>query len=231
MHSDVITSQGGLPLDTAVLDQTNLSVYDKQCATCLNIKPFNQFRRDASYREGVRDQCLSCESEPRLSTEEHTARLWEKSYYDHRVKSQRWSHQEDYMDDRPRWGHPMHHSELLYKLRNLLPTELFIIDGNIVGDLAVYQVFGQPQPELNGLTFKYLWYIPTGFMPEFSLYEFDERDVPIKERQRGWRTPLLRLIKSGLLTERQVDKEFGPAEGMGSIVYRRQLYIYRNKHE
>jgi hypothetical protein len=126
----------------------------------------------------------------------------------------------------------MHSSEFLYRLRTLIGTnKLFFTDGNFLGDIAVYQVSGVPRPDFDGVppTFKYMWYIPIGWMPEFSVYEFDERWIPVREPIRGWRTPLLRLIKNGLLTESEVDWEFGPALGEASTVYKRDLYKYRNR--
>ena len=127
-----------------------------------------------------------------------------------------------------RIGTPLHHSDLLRKLRKLVRS-LYIMDGRIIGDLAVFQTFPCPQPDLDGRDFKYLFYIPTGLMPEFSQYEFDERDVPIRESKRGWRTVLLRLIKLGLMSEERCDREFGSARGEASIVWYRQLYAFRNR--
>src|SRR5579875_273403 len=230
---DEILRHGGAPVTAEVLDQTNTKVVWKECLSCGKIKPYGQFRRDSSYREGLRDQCYECEMVPRLSTSEHIARLTELNYYDERTKAQRWKHQLDYMDDGPRWVNHLHHSEFLYRLKKMLPSELYITDGRIIGDLAVYRVYGQPQPRLDGKTFEYLWYIPTGYMPEFSVYEFDPiRDIPIKERVRGWRTPLLRLIKARITTEEKVNKYFGRVtDGPGSVVYRRSLFVFRNGHE
>src|SRR5208283_2210636 len=110
---------------------------------------------------------------------------------------------------------------------HLVPS-LYIVDGRIEGDLAVFQTYGQPQPDLEGRTFRYLFYIPTGMLPEYSLYEFSERDVPIREQKRGWRTVLLRLIKSGLLTEDTCREVFGEAVGEASTVWHRTLHQYRS---
>jgi hypothetical protein len=122
----------------------------------------------------------------------------------------------------------MNSSEVISKIFKLIPHDLFITDGRIGTDLALYQVYGKAQPDLNGRSFRYLFYIPQGRLPEFSQYEFDHRDVPIKEKRRGWRTILLRLIKTGLVTEQEVEEEFGPALGEASTVWRRTLWQYRN---
>jgi hypothetical protein len=163
-----------------------------------------------------------------MSTAEHTARLRELNYYSEAVKAQRWQNQEEYENTVARIGKAMHHADLLSKVRRLVPC-LYLTDGRIEGDIAIYQTYPCPQPELNGRSFRYLFYCPTGLLPEFSQYEFDHRDVPIKETKRGWRTILLRLIKSNLLTEEKCDEAFGRAVGPASSVWYRELYKHRNR--
>jgi hypothetical protein len=226
IDSQTIHGLGGTPVSTDVLDQSNYKVYEKECAGCRRIQPFGCFRRDSSYREGVRDLCLDCETSPKLSTEEHLENQREKNY--RAASKQRWSNQEDYENEEARWGYVMDSSEVLRKIFKLIPHDLFITDGRIIGDLALYRVYGSPQPDLDGRTFRYLFYIPQSRLPEFSQYEFDHRDVPIREKRRGWRTVLLRLIKTGLVTEEQVEEEFGPALGEASTVWRRTLWQHRN---
>lgn len=200
----------------------------KECIGCLRVLPFNHFQRDASCRDGRRDLCDRCASVPRLSVAEHTARLREMTNNSEAVKRQRLPNQEEYKNDLARIGRLMHHTDLIHVLSQLVPS-LYITDGNIQGDLAVFRTYGVPQPHLEGRTFEYLFYIPTGYLPEFSLYEFNERDIPQREKQRGWRTVLLRLIKSGLLTEESVNHVFGPATGPGSTIYNSTLYDFRNR--
>ena len=202
----------------------------KECIGCLRVLAYGFYKRDASYRDGHRDLCLSCESAPRLSTDEHTHRLREMNESSEAVRRQQWEHQEDYQNDAARIGRPMHHSDLIAKLTRLVPS-LYITEGNIKGDLAVFRVYPQPQPRLEGRSFEYLFYMPIGLMPEFSIYEFNERNIPVREKMRGWRTVLLRLIKSKLLTEDQCHEAFGRAEGPGAIVYLRKLYEFRNQKE
>lgn len=230
MRAEEILAHGGMPTDTRVFDQTDRSIFWKECATCTGIYPHSMFKKDASYREGYRDQCLQCEAAPRLSTNEHTARLRELNYYSAGVKGQRGEHPEELVDSVAREGRRMHHSEVLSHLRKMVPS-LFVTDGRIAGDLAFFRTFGQPQPHLDGRTFQYLFYMPTGWMPEYSIHEFDHRDIPVKELQRGWRTILLRLIRTGLITEAQCDKAFGRPSGEASTRWRRTLFVYRNGHE
>lgn len=68
--------------------------------------------------------------------------------------------------------------------------------------------------------------------PEWSLMYFDEMDVPIRERYRGWRTALLVLIMNDVLTEEEVDRAFGPVDqNEASELYRETLQAYRQRKQ
>ena len=216
---------GGNAIDRALVESPEL--LGKECIGCLCVLPYSQFRRDSSYRDGHRDLCEGCANSPRLSTAEHTARLRERNDRSEGVMRQRLPNQEDYKNDAARLGRPLFHSDFIRVIEKLVP-ELYIMPGRIVGDWAVFRTYGQPQPRLDGRTFEYLFYIPSGLLPEFSLYEFNDRDIPVREKQRGWRTVLLRLIKTGLVSEATCNKVFGIPEGPGATVYLRTLYEFRN---
>lgn len=67
-----------------------------------------------------------------------------------------------------------------------------------------------------------------GCGPEWSLMHFNEYDVPVTERYRGWRTALLMLITKGVITEAEADRAFGPPVlNKASELYREQLQDYR----
>ncbi len=65
--------------------------------------------------------------------------------------------------------------------------------------------------------------------PEYSVMRFDRYNVPTREKFRGWRTALLVLIMSDVLSEDQADEIFGPAIGPASLFYRQQLWEWRNR--
>jgi hypothetical protein len=66
--------------------------------------------------------------------------------------------------------------------------------------------------------------------PEWSLIHFDEFDVPITEKYRGWRTALLQMIMQDVLTEDEVNLAFGPVPLHSvSLYYRQQLYTHRQR--
>lgn len=204
----------------------------KTCASCQRVLAYEFFEKDSSKLDGRRIQCIDCEAQPRLSTSEHVSRLNEMNFNSDAVKKQRWGHQLDYMNSDARVGNKMHSSEFILKLRNVLGLDkLFLTDGRFLGDIAAYQISGVRRSDFDGPRgdFKYLFYLPTGWLPEYSIYEFDSRAAPVREHRRGWRTPLLRFIKKGLITEDQTNWEFGTAEGIASTVYKRELYQHRNK--
>jgi hypothetical protein len=66
--------------------------------------------------------------------------------------------------------------------------------------------------------------------PEWSLMYFDEYNVPVRERYRGWRTALLRLILSDVVTEEEAERAFGRVvENPASELYRETLQSYRER--
>lgn len=216
-------------IQAALWDQTNSSVHGKECISCNKILLATQYRRDSSYKEGIRDQCYQCETAPRLSTSEHVHRLRESSYSSEAVRAQRWGKEQlDFIDEEARMGRWRHSSEIISFLKTNIP-DLFLLDGNFIGDISIYRTYGTPQPKLDNRTFEYLFYMPIGWMPEHSLIEFDNRDIPVREKSRGWRTVLLRFIKLGLVTESKVREYFGDTFGPGSVNWHRQLYLHRNR--
>jgi hypothetical protein len=59
--------------------------------------------------------------------------------------------------------------------------------------------------------------------PEYSIMRFNEYNVPTNEKYRGWRTALLTLILTGVVTEEEAERSFGPAIGEAACFYREQL--------
>ncbi len=64
--------------------------------------------------------------------------------------------------------------------------------------------------------------------PEWSLMRFDEFDVPICEKYRGWRTALMMMVIQDVLSEDEVNRAFGPVPlGPVSLHYRETLFNHR----
>lgn len=200
----------------------------QECCTCFKILRFTDFEADHTYRNGRKPQCLLCQNSPRLSLAEHTSRLKELSFSSEAVKKQRHADQEEFRLEDEREGRKMHSSDLLLKLHKLIPS-LYIQEGGIAGDLAIYQVADTPQVKWGGKNFNYLGFITFGELNEYSQYEFDEkRDVVLRESTRGWRTTLLRCLKAGLLTEEQCNRVFGQPSGRASTVWYKELHKLRH---
>lgn len=118
-----------------------------------------------------------------------------------------------------RRGRVMHHSELVTRLKKLMPN--FVVwPGNIAGDISLYRVYGDKAD--------FICYVHEGWLDEFSTVEFNKDKQPIHEK-RGWRTALLRVIKLGLLTEEQVQREFGrPSSPQQAKFWDMELWNIRN---
>jgi hypothetical protein len=210
-------------LDPEIRNLPSLMSPRKTCIRCASTLRIDVFRRDSSFRDGHKDTCQFCEDSPRLSTEEHIIDRRERNYRS--AQGQRWAHQEDFYDDRPRWGRPRHAGEIVRFLQSSV-RGLLITQGAFKDDLSVFRTFGQAQAD--GKDYEYLGYITKGYRPEQDLVDFDHRDVPIRRREQGWRTPLLQFIERRLLTEEQVEAKFGPALGPSNVVWRRRMWELRN---
>ncbi len=202
-------------------------IFGQTCGGCKSDLDWVHYRKDSSKTNGHAALCYSCEAAPAMSIAEHTARTRERNF--NAASSQRVRFQDDYKNDEARRGRQMYSGDFLSVLKRLVQN-LYITDGRIEGDLAVFRTYPCPQPDLEGRDFRYLFYIPTGLLPEYSIWEFDRiRDVRIKESQRGWRTVLLRLIKLGMLSEETCNAVFGIPDGEASTVWHRELFEFRNQ--
>jgi hypothetical protein len=206
-------------------------VLGAECDRCYRWLAHKFFRKDSSQKTGYSPRCVVCESEKSMTIAEHTARLHERNNSSHATKAQRHDDQDEFRKTYARRGRVMHTSDVLLKVRRHVPN-LYVLEGGIKGDLALYLTEDQPQPKWVGKNYLYLGYIAYDWLPEFSLYEFDDnRDVMIRESERGWRTVLLQFIKQGVLTEQQCDKEFGKPSSAGSSVWYKRLQQYRTSKE
>jgi hypothetical protein len=219
--------------DSEVIDNEiaySPEILGAECQSCRKLLGFRYFRKDSSLRLGHKPQCMDCESQPKLTMEEHLSRQREQNFNSEGTKRQRHPDQDNMKLKDARLGRQMHCSEFLLRLQRLVPA-LFVKEGGIVGDLALYLVADTPQAKWDGKNFKYMGFLTYEMLPEFSRYEFETvRDVMIRESERGWRTPLLRFIKDGLITEDQCRQEFGAAVGEGSMTWHKTLWNYRNEN-
>lgn len=61
------------------------------------------------------------------------------------------------------------------------------------------------------------------------MMRFDEHGVPLAEKYRGWRTPLLQLILKGVISQKKAEEAFGkPPTTPAFHRYNALLQSYRN---
>jgi hypothetical protein len=197
----------------------------KECQSCFRLLEYRFFDKNSSYKDGYDPQCGWCKKQPRLSIKEQIDRLKELNYNSEGTRVQRHPDQEEFRQTRP--GRDMDCSLFLSKLLHVCPS-LYVTQGGVKGDLSLFVTSGLPRQEWKGQSFKYVGYVTLGLLPEYSVYEFDQRDILLRCTQIGWRSVLLRFITGNILTEQQCQREFGtPTGGVNSLWYKK-LYQHRN---
>lgn len=77
----------------------------------------------------------------------------------------------------------------------------------------------------------YVCFVQIPFMQEYEELHFDQYNVPLGPKRRGWRTVLLRLVEQGLITATKADEIFGKAAtGPVSRRYQEYLSFLRSKN-
>jgi hypothetical protein len=192
------------------------------CNKCGSWKPetdFSEFARDQHRNEDEHCICLGCVDllyKKRLARNEIAGFIKEDRA---RMIAPTRNPEYEEMTGVGRLGKVMHHSELVSKLQKVVPN-LVVWPGNIAGDISLYRIYGEQVD--------FICYSNEGWLPEFSIVEFNKDMQPIHER-RGWRTVLLRIIKFGLLTEELAEKTFGrPSSPQQARFWARRLYDLRN---
>ena len=108
---------------------------------------------------------------------------------------------EELADAKARMGRPMHHSEFISKLRQIVPS-LIVTDGRVRGTLSLMMVRSTPIKEVpdykgpektNFSCPVYIGWIHSGDMPEYEIDLIDGFQCAIGQK-RGWRTILLKMI-------------------------------------
>jgi hypothetical protein len=138
------------------------------------------------------------------------------------AKQYQWLDPSDYANEEERVGRVMHSSQFINLLRSA-GIKCWYRDHPQPGKITlVVQRDGQA-PEVG------CW-VQHGFTSELSLMYFDEHDIPVSERRRGWRTCLLQLILKGIITEEKAHAIFGrPGNSEAWTRYNGLLYEFRNR--
>jgi hypothetical protein len=151
-------------------------------------------------------------------TQEELCRVKEEN--DNLAQEYQWLSPDEYEDEKARIGRIMHSSELIKKL-----TEE-------CGITARYRQHPQPKritllvdttQGIRGM--EVACWVQFGYMPEYSIMNFDDHGVVLQEAYRGWRTVLLQLLVKHMIDEETINRVFGEAVGPAA---RKYLEIVRN---
>jgi hypothetical protein len=108
---------------------------------------------------------------------------------------------DEYNDIDARTGRIMHSSEFINILRSA-GIQCWYRDHPQQGKVTLVVKKEGQAPEVG------CW-CQLGFAPELSVMDFDDHGVPLAEKFRGWRTPLLQLILKKVISEDVANKFFG----------------------
>ena len=145
-------------------------------------------------------------------TEEELCRVKEEN--DNLARDYQWLNPGEYEDEKARIGLIMHSSELIKKL-----TEE-------CGISARYRPHPQPKritllvdtsQGIKGM--EVACWVQFGYMPEYSICNFDDHGVVLQEAYRGWRTVLLQLLVKHMIDEETINRVFGEAVGPAARKY------------
>jgi hypothetical protein len=198
------------------------SLLGKECAACRRAYIYKKFKKDSSSRDGHANLCNQCLNTPRLNIEENYHRYREMNENSAAVEAQRRPDELDYLE-RDSIGRWLWHSDFISKLRELLGVNLIVGDAYFLDEFSLY-IIDSRCVDTNGV--RYIGFIPSGRIQEFSSYKYDRNGVPIDETHRGYRGVLLKLIIDGYLTEQEVNKVFGFCD---EKIWAKTLYNYRNQ--
>lgn len=128
-------------------------------------------------------------------------RLWEDT--DHLLESERWEDQQDFKNAERQMGKVMHSNELVKRILKLNKNLICEDSLSMKGNASFYLVNEQGEKIYSQATFT------KGWVPEFTIMYTDTADRPVYYPKYGWRCVLVRLLKRGYISYRQVLKVFG----------------------
>lgn len=145
-------------------------------------------------------------------------------------KAFRWPKQEELRSKRV--GKILHMNSFLLKLKLAGVKAWYTNKGGSPGTLGLFVDHTGMRPTCKHKDGEphYVGAAQVPYMQEYEELHFDEFDVPLGPKRRGWRTLLLYLFEQGLLTPAQADKAFGaPASGPVSRRYREYVKYLKGR--
>ena len=148
--------------------------------------------------------------------------LREKEISDEMVERYQMEDQDDLTNIKARHVNRMDTDEFMRKLRNA-GIKCFTVYNGLPGTVGLWCI----PPRVTGKA-RYVCYLRTPFMYEWSTLKLDNHNLPAGEL-RGWRTAIVELIKCEILTEWQAHQIFGnPSDADVFRRYRESLWEIRN---
>ena len=152
-------------------------------------------------------------------TEETLAELKEENSA--MVKEFQWITPEEYADIGPRIGRIYSYEQFINLLRDKCKLKCFYREMGNSQKLALWVQKNEcTEPEL-------ACWVQRPYMIEYEVVKFDDKNLPLDSRYRGWRTCLLEMCMKKMLTEEKINKVFGRAHGPASVRYNRTLHSIR----
>jgi hypothetical protein len=146
----------------------------------------------------------------------------QKELSDEAAKQYQFVTPNEYNDVEARTGRVMHSSEFINLLRKA-GVKCWYRDHGQRGKVTLLIKRDGQEPEVG------CW-CQLGFTTELSVMDFDEHGVPLAEKFRGWRTPLLQLILKKVISEDVANKFFGKPKVTDAYArYNRTLQDFRNQ--
>lgn len=150
------------------------------------------------------------------------AMIREKEISDEMVEQYQMDDQEDLTNLAARMVNRLSTDEFLRKLRNA-GIKCFTVYNGLPNTVGLWCI----PPKITGVA-RYVCYLRTPFMYEWSVLKLDSHNLPAGEL-RGWRTVCMELVKADVLTEWQVNQIFGaPSEAKPFRRYRISMWEIRN---
>lgn len=147
--------------------------------------------------------------------------LREKEISDEMVERYQMEDQEDLTNVKARHVNPMDVDQFMGRLRGA-GIKCFTVYNGLPGTVGLWCI----PPKVTGKA-RYVCYIRTPFMYEWSTLKLDSHNLPAGEL-RGWRTAIVELVKNEIITEWQAHQIFGPPSGGPTFRrYRESLWEIR----
>lgn len=179
-------------------------------------------KMSAQLEAAVAEYAERCYESDQASSENKEELHRQKEMSNEMSKEYQWITPEEYADAGARVGAVLTHAEFITKLRSAGLNCWYTQHPQVQKATLLVQHNSTMPPEV-------ACWVQVGQMPELSMMRFDDHGVPLDERRRGWRTPLLQLILKGFLTEETANRIFGrPKETPQYHRYNSTLQAFRN---